>query len=342
MPYYVYVSLQDDDKILVFAMNSETGKLTLKATVPVSGGPVGLAVNPNRKFLYVGRRWEYDIASFRIDQTNGDITQIGSAPVQGEPLDVATDQKGNYVLSYYYAQRTVAVHRIEKGAAVIPAVEWVMTAFGAHDFQTDPSNRFAFVPHIGGWGGRGANRIYQFKFDETTGHLTPNSPSVIEPTEDLGPRQVCFHPFLDTVYSSNEQGSSVTAYRLDTQRGTLSAIQTISSLPQGYIEPNACSQIKIAYDGRCLYVANRGHNSIARFTVDPSNGTLSTASHVATQAVPRSFGLDPQGKFVYAVGQDTGHLTSYVINQANGELTPAEIYPVGNQPMWVLPVKLSG
>ena len=152
MPYYVYVSLQDDDKILVFTMNAETGKLTPKAAVPVSGGPVGLAVNPDGNFLYVGRRWEYDIASFRIDQTNGGLTQIGSAPVQGEPLDVAIDRKGNYVLSYYYAQRTAAVHRIENGAAVTPAVEWVMPAFGAHDFQTDPSNRFAFVPHIGDWG----------------------------------------------------------------------------------------------------------------------------------------------------------------------------------------------
>ena len=341
MPYYVYVSLQDDDKILVFNMNAETGKLTPKAAVPVSGGPVGLAVNPDGNFLYVGRRWEYDIASFRIDQTNGGITQIGSAPVQGEPLDVAIDRKGNYLLSYYYAQRTVAVHRIENGAAVTPAVEWLMTAFGVHDFQTDPTNRFAFAPHIGDWEGRGANQIYQFKFDENTGRLTPSSPPLLEPTEDLGPRQICFHPFLDTVYSANEQGSSVTAYRLDTGTGTLSAFQTISTLPQGYIEFNACSQIRITSDGRYLYAGNRGHNSIAGFTVDPSNGTLSAASRVAAQAVPRSFSLDPQGKFVYAVGQDTGNLTSYEIDQATGELTPSEIYPVGNQPMWVLAVKLS-
>ena len=70
----------------------------------------------------------------------------------------------------YYYQRTAAVHRIENGAAVTPAVEWLMTASGAHSMQTDPSNRFAFVPHIAN---RGPNQIYQFKFDENTGHLTP-------------------------------------------------------------------------------------------------------------------------------------------------------------------------
>ena len=63
---------------------------------------------------------------------------------------------------------------------------------------------------------------------------------------------------------------------------------------------------------------------------------LSAAGHTATQAVPRSFSLDPQGKFIYATGQETGNLTSYVIDQATGELTPSEIYPVGNLPMWVL------
>lgn len=77
MPYYAYVSLQDDDKILVFTMDPGTGKLTQKATVPVSGGPAALAVDPDSRYLYIGRRVALDIASFRIDQANGGITQIG-------------------------------------------------------------------------------------------------------------------------------------------------------------------------------------------------------------------------------------------------------------------------
>ena len=83
MPYYAYVSLQDDDKILVFTMEAGTGKLTLKESVPVSGGPAALAIDPGRNYLYVGRRGALDIASFSIDQANGGITQIGSAPLQG-------------------------------------------------------------------------------------------------------------------------------------------------------------------------------------------------------------------------------------------------------------------
>ena len=99
MPYFAYVSLQDDDKILVFTVDAGTGRLTQNAAVPVSGGPAALAIDPDRKFLYVGRRGAMDIASFSVDQASGGITQIGSAPLQGEPVALATDRKGRYVLS---------------------------------------------------------------------------------------------------------------------------------------------------------------------------------------------------------------------------------------------------
>ena len=339
MPYYAYVSLQDDDKILVFTMDAGTGKLTQRSSVAVSGGPAALAIHPDRKFLYVGRRGALDIASFSIDQANGGIDQIGSAPLQGEPVAMATDRKGNFILSAYYYQRTAAVHRIVDGAAVNPAVEWQMTAGGAHSIQTDPSNKFAFVPHIAN---RGPNQIFQFKFDENTGHITPNDPPRVEPTEYLGPRHFCFHPLLDTVYFSDEQGCSVTGYRLDTGAGTLAAFQTISTLPEGFAGDNSCSQIQITADGRFLYAPNRGHDSIAGFSVDPTSGALSAAGHVPTQAVPRAFSLDPQGKFLYAAGLETGNLTSYVIDQATGSLTPSDIYPVGNKPMWVLITEFGG
>jgi len=339
MPYYAYISLENDDKILIFTMDAGTGKLTQKEAVAVPGRPAALAISPDRRFLYVGRRGALDIASFSIDQANGGITQIGSAPLQGEPVAMATDRTGRFILSAYYYQRTAAVHRIENGAAVNPAVEWLMTASGAHSIQTDPSNKFAFVPHIAN---RGPNQIYQFRFDENTGHLTPNSPALLEPTEYLGPRHFCFHPSMDTVYFSDEQGCSVTAYRLDTGAGTLTAFQTISTLPQGFSGDNTCSQIQITSTGKFLYAPNRGHNSIAGFTVDPSSGMLSAAGHVATEAVPRAFSLDPQGKFVYAAGQQTGNLTSYVIDQDTGGLTPSEIYPVGDRPMWVLITELAG
>lgn len=339
MPYYAYVSLEGDDQILIFAMDAGTGNLTQKEAVPVSGGPGDLAVDPERKSLFVGRGREWDIASFSINQAGGGITQVGSAPVQGEYLALATDRKGRYLLSASYDRGTAEVHRIENGAAVHPAVESIVTAPAAHCIQTDPSNRFAFIAHTAD---PGPNQIYQFIFDEDTGRLTPNAPPQVDPPGYLGPRDFCFHPFLDTVYFSDEQGRSVTAYSLDTAAGTLEAFQTIPTLPPDYTGYSSCSQVQITPNGRFLYAPNRGHNSIAGFSVNPSNGMLAAGGLTAAQAVPRAFSLDPQGKFLFAAGLETGNLTSYEIDQDTGELTPLEVYPVGRRPTWVLTIELGG
>ena len=56
MPYSLYVCLQDEDKIVAFAMAAETGRLTPTAAVPVAGGPSVLALSPDRHVLYVGQR----------------------------------------------------------------------------------------------------------------------------------------------------------------------------------------------------------------------------------------------------------------------------------------------
>ena len=338
MTTYVYVSLQDEDKVLVYTMDANTGALTAQGQASVEGGPAAMTINPDRNTIYVGRRGLQDIASFRVDQNDGSLSLIGAASLQGEPVHLSTDRQGKFVLSAYYYQKTAAVHRVnDAGAAEIPPVEWLQTAMGAHSIQTDPSNRFAFVPHIAN---RGPNAIYQFRFDPDSGRLSPNTPLMVQPTEYLGPRHFCFHPSLDCVYFSDEQGCSVTGYNLDTAAGTLTAFQTISTLPEGFTGQNSCSQIQVSSTGRFLYAPNRGHNSIAAFVVDQSSGRLTAAGRVATEAVPRAFSLDPDGRFVFAAGLETGRLASYSINQDSGELTPTQIYEVGKRPMWVLTTKL--
>jgi 6-phosphogluconolactonase len=142
------------------------------------------------------------------------------------------------------------------------------------------------------------------------------------------------------VYFSNEQGCSVTAYRLDAATGTLSALQTITTLPEGCTDRNTCSQIQLSPSGEFLYVPNRGHNSIAGFAVDAATGRLTAIGHVSTEAVPSAFSLDPQGKFVFAAGSASGRLASYRINNDTGALIPLETYAVGKRPMWVLITRL--
>jgi 6-phosphogluconolactonase len=219
------------------------------------------------------------------------------------------------------------------------------TANGAHAIATDPSNRFAFVPHIARLNDNvlepprenpGPNMILQFKFDPDTGRLSPNSTFRVEPTGRLGPRHYCFHPTQDLIYFSNEQGCSVTGYRLDRATGSLAAVQTITTLPDGFTARNTCSQIHLTPSGQFLFVGNRGHNSIAGFAVDAATGRLTAIGQVPTEAVPSAFGLDPEGHFVFAAGTASGRLASYRVNGQTGALTPLATYAVGQRPAAVL------
>jgi 6-phosphogluconolactonase len=341
MPLKMYVTVSEDHKIAMFDVDAETGKLYATGEVEVSGRPAPLAINPDRTRLYVGRRDINEISSFEIDQTTGGLSMLGTASLESDPCYLSTDKTGNFLLSAYYSGGRAAVHSInESGVAVAPPVEWLATDTGAHCMQTDPSNRFAFVPHIAG--GSGPNLIFQFKFDEATGHITPNDPPTVPQEPEAGPRHYCFHPSKDVVYFSNEQSSSVTAYNLDTENGTLTAFQTVPTLPDDYDGPNSCAQIHMASTGDFLFAPNRGHNSMACFSVDSDSGRLERTAIVPTEAVPRAFGLDPDGNFLYVAGLESGRLAAYRINKTKGSLEHIETYDVGAEPMWVMITPLSG
>ena len=345
MPNALYVCLQDEDKIVAFGIDAETGQLTRQAEVPASDGPSVLAISLDRRTLYVGHRTRPAISSFRIDQDSGRLTLLATVPQEHAPTFLAPDRTGRYLLCAYYQGGGAAVHPLgAEGAVGTPSLGWLATATGAHAIATDRSNKFAFVPHIARLNDNvleppkdnpGPNVIMQFRFDAQTGRLTPNSPFRVEQTERLGPRHYCFHPTQDVVYFSNEQGCSVTGYRLDRATGTLSAPQTVTTLPSGVTVRNTCSQIHLTPSGRFLYVGNRGHNSIAGFAVDTS-GRLTAIGQTSTEPVPSAFSLDPAGRFLFAAGSASGRLASYWINRETGALTPLSTYVAGQRPQAVL------
>ena len=352
MPDVLYVGLQDDDKIVSFGIDAGAGKLVPRAETPAAGAPSVFAVSPDRRVLYVGYRGTPAIESCRIDSASGALTSLGRVATEHPPTYLATDRAGKYLLSAYYQGAYAAVHALGTDGAVRgPAVDRQNTAPGAHAILTDPSNRFAFVPHIARQNDNvleppknipGPNFIAQFRFDPASGRLSPNAPFKLEPREPIGPRHFCFHPTLDLAYFSDEQGCSVTAYRVDRAAGTLSAMETTRSLPDGVTVRNTCSQIHLTPSARFLYVGNRGHNSIAGFAVDRVTGRLTPAGHAPTEAVPTAFGLDSGGSILFAAGTASGRLASYRVNGETGALTPLDVYTVGQRPAAVLAVPLGG
>ena len=335
MSHYVYVASSQDDRIAVFTQDPETGRLDLREELELAGGPAPLATDPERRHLYAGRRSSLQVSSFAIDQDTGSLTHLGAVSLPSDPCFLATDRRGRFLLSSYYRAGVAAVHPIgADGAVAASPVEWISTAPRAHSIQTDRSNRLAFVPHV-----EEANAIFQFEFDEDTGSLEPNAVPRTIAGEGQGPRHFCFHPHLDILYFSNEQGCSVTAYHLDPAAGTLVPFQTVSTLPSDFRGSNTCSQIQIAPSGKFLFAPNRGHDSIACFAVDAGGGLTATGRQ-PIQGTPRAFSLDPGGNFLFAAGLGADKLSSFRVDGGTGALEPLQVLDVGRGPMWVLAARL--
>ena len=338
MTTFMYVSLQQEDRIAQYTLDPSSGAIEHHADYALAGMPAPMAVDPEKRFLFVGRRLspDFGLTAFRIQPDSGHLEHVNDVPLGGDPVHISVDRGGNYLLSAYYYQARVGVHGFDEAGTLDPSpIEWRQTGIGAHYIQTDPQNRYAFVPHIAEGNHTGANAIFQFRFDQNSGHLTPNSPDRAVPTSPEGPRHFCFHPSLDILYSSNEQGCSVSTYQLDPSVGTLDRLRSVTTLPDGFGGHNSCSQIQITPSGRFLYAPNRGHNSIAGFAVNPDDGMLTPLGQTATEPIPRAFSLDTSGNFLYAAGLESGNLAAYRIDQDSGALEPLDVYPVGQGPMWV-------
>ena len=177
----LYVGLQDDDKIVTFGVDAGAAKLVPRAETPAVGAPSVFAVSPDRRSLYVGYRGTPGIESCRIDSASGALTSLGRVATEHPPTYLAADRAGRYLLSAYYQGAYAAVHPLGSDGAVSgPALDRQNTAPGAHAILTDPSNRFAFVPHIARQQDNvleppknipGPNFIAQFRFDAATGRL---------------------------------------------------------------------------------------------------------------------------------------------------------------------------
>jgi 6-phosphogluconolactonase (cycloisomerase 2 family) len=332
---FVYISVARDKRIAVYQMNEKEGTLTHQQDVATMGSPGVMDTDPGRKFLFVALHQTGKLASFRIDATTGELTPINEIDVEDTPAYVKSDHTGRFLFSAYYGAGKVGVHAIAADGSLSQiAVQWIYTASKAHAIVPDPSNRFVFVPHTG------PNLIYQYHFDAITGRLTSNAFATITTPKTDEPRHMAFHPTAELAFVVNEKGNSVTAFWLNENDGTLNALKSVSTIPDDFTETSLGADIEVHPTGKFVYASNRGHDSIAGFSINQRRGTITPIGRSQTDKRPRSFNIEPGGRFLYAAGRSTDQLGAYRINQLTGELTRFASYTVGKGPRWVQAVRI--
>jgi 6-phosphogluconolactonase len=336
--YKVYITTAGDDAILVYDLDLETGELWQEQKVTAQSAPGPLALHPTQEYMYVGLRGSNEVGTLSLDPASGYLALVDRTELRADPCYISVDKTGRYLLGAYYGAGMASVHQIlETGDVAVQPARYIATYQGAHCIYTNAANSIAYLPHV-----MPVNRIVRFDFDAMSGTLNEIESPAIKVPQGAGPRHYVYHPSMNRVYFSNEQGSSVTVYELNTRSGHLTPMHTISTLPSSYEGENTCAQVHIHPSGRYLYVSNRGHDSIAVFAVDEEDGGLAGVQLQSTEPTPRAFDVDPTGQYCFVTGQGSNQLTTYAIDVDSGRLSPLESYPLGERPMWVLAIELPG
>jgi 6-phosphogluconolactonase len=185
----------------------------------------------------------------------------------------------------------------------------------AHCIITDRNNRYAFAADLG------ADRIYQYALDPVAGHISAEPVHLYDVFAGSGPRHLAFHPSGRWLYVTGELSSTLIVYAYDQDAGMLFEPKQMSLLPPGFEGENTASEVAVSPDGRFVYAANRGHDSITVFRVGDESGTVTLAGHCATGgSFPRHFALDPSGEWLVAANQKGDSLTSFRVDPDSGLL----------------------
>ena len=166
----------------------------------------------------------------------------------------------------------------------------------------------------------GADKVFAYDLNKDTGIISPDPKSDLKIAPGSGPRHLVFHPEKPFMYLVNELSSDIVTF--DHSSGTYTKIQTINALPEDFAKTSYCAAIHISPDGDHLYASNRGHDSIAVFSIC-DDGILELCGHVSTNGkFPRDFAIDPSGRYLYAANQNSDDIVLFKLGKADGMPSP--------------------
>ncbi|MET9508456.1 lactonase family protein [Streptomyces flavidovirens] len=308
--------------ITAAAVDPETGALTVLGSTAAVADPSFLALAPGGEILYaVSEAEDGAVAAF-------DVTGDGAPLPAGEPVLVGAAAPthltlaAGHLVTANYGSGSVTV--LPVGADGAPeAATGVLHHRGngpdqdrqagphAHQVLPDPTGRWVLSVDLG------TDSVRVCELASSTGTLRVHTETALRP--GTGPRHLAFHPAGGHAYVLGELEPTITVCRWDAESGVLVPLGEAPVVEPGADGATYPSEAVVAHDGRFLWAANRGHDSIAVLALDPSGAKARFVTTVECGGQwPRDLTLDPSGRRLYAANERSGDVTWFDIDQETG------------------------
>ncbi|QDT29311.1 6-phosphogluconolactonase [Gimesia panareensis] len=324
----------DKGAIHAYKLNPATGALTeVERTTDVEH-PFFLAVSPDNQYLYsihapgkFGGKDNEFITAYKLEGRTGKLQQLNRQSSLGTAscyLDI--DDTGKAVVVANYTTGSIASLPVKADGSLGEAATFIQHKGSsvdpkrqqephAHCSVISPDQKYVFAADLG------LDKILSYRLDPQTAKLTPSPQPFVRTIPGAGPRHLTFHPNGKQMYVINELKNSITKFDYDPETGFLIEGQTIDTLPPDFTGVSHCADLKFTPDGRFLYGTNRGHDSLAAYSVD-KQGKLSLIEIIPSLGKgPQNLAITADGKYLLCANMPGNNVVVFLIDQQTGKLT---------------------
>jgi 6-phosphogluconolactonase len=301
-----------------------------------SVNPSFLTIDRSKRFLYaVNEVGEFlqkpggAVSAFAIDPVTHNLRLLNQQATLGaDPCYLSVDSRKRTLLVANYSGGNISVLPVRSDGTLGMVAEVEQDEGSgpkeqqkgphAHCVIFDRFERHALTADLG------IDKVMIYRFEG--GKLSPAKQPFAELKAGAGPRHLSLHPTGKYLYVINELDSTMSAFKYDEREGSLTMIETVSTLPSDFIGTSYCADVHVSPSGKFLYGSNRGHNSIVGFEIDQRTGKLGLIEHVSTEGNwPRNFTIDPTGGFLLVANQRSDNVVVFSIDPATGRLKPTGV-----------------
>lgn len=321
-----YTNSCESNGIYVYDFNAKNADFKQKATSEKVINPSYLTFSPDHKYVYsVNENGDRSsVSAFSYNSENSTLKLSNQQSSKGaDPCYIINDAK-NVIVANYSGGNITVFNKNNDGS--IAEASQVIQHKGksvnterqesphVHMVQFTPDKRYVVANDLG------TDKIYVYQYN-------PNSKSNILETKDSvavktgsGPRHITFNSKGNFAYSLQELDGSITVFHH--KKGNLEKVQETTVVAANFKGQISAAAISISPNGKFLYATNRGTaNDISVFKI-VKKGRLEFVERVSTLGKgPRSFAIDPSGKFLLVAHQYTNDVVIFSIDKESGKLT---------------------